>query len=276
MPEGDPPAPDATTLESDPLHPPAVAYAVALEEREKILRNLRIPATGFALFAMLKITSTLTNSGPASDLTSSILFWISLIAFIVAWAINHTANTSTSIVRQLLFIMARLSILVFEVWLIVEAVQQQSKPWLTLAGLSIAIILNVANIALIIKAKAIDRHRSETAYVLWTLASHVVFSAHALLVFVLGTNITPPAKASKISTSWQAALIAGTAMSHVLQHIIYKPETVNSLLVSFSKESSFHGAVATIYVALLIWIICGSFDLADMIKKLWPWGGERK
>lgn len=279
MADGDESATDPNTSgpmaieRGDGDRPVAMAYAMALEERERVLRNLRIPATGFALFAGLKIASTLTGAGTVS----SIVFCMSLIAFLIAWAINHTPDTLTSFVRQLFFIVPRLATIGFEVWLLVTAAQDNVKRIARLAELPIAIAANVTNIALIIKAKAIDRQRSETAYVRWTLASHFVFSLHALIIGLLGIDTTPPANAGKISNSWFAALIAGTVMSHVLQYIIYQPQIVNSLLISVAKQSKFYYAIAGVYVSLLTWIIKGSInwtDLPDTIKNYVPPGGK--
>lgn len=176
----------------------AIAYAMDLEDREKGLRNLRIPATGIALFSGLNIISMLNGGGTCS----TIAFYISLVAFFVAWAINNTDDTATTFIRQLLFVAPRVATIVFEVWLIVTLSKLKAKQIGCLVGLALAILVNLSNIVLIFISKAVFRQRSRPSYVRFTIASHCVFSLHVSIVLVIWATFSPPTQDIVVSKSW--------------------------------------------------------------------------
>ena len=88
----------------------AIAYAMGLERREKVLRNLRIPATGLSMLAGLKAISSLThNINPLQYM----IFWSNIAMFSIAWLMNVSNGACVSFIRQGLFVVPRTTSLVY-------------------------------------------------------------------------------------------------------------------------------------------------------------------
>jgi hypothetical protein len=168
----------------DGNRPIAIAYAVSLEQEKSALRNLRIPATGLSMFAGLQIMSKLAGAEAIQAPT----FWGNFLLFFIAWAMNPSEATIASLIRQSLFIIPRITTLCYEVRLSTlagnDAVYSKNR-WLHLTVIIVAMLANVINIAFIIKAKVIDRARSQERYEEWTLVSHWAFSLHAILTYAI-------------------------------------------------------------------------------------------